>query len=57
MTTTLPNRTRRTRGDVGFAVFMLGLALLTLILWLADPSHDPGGRSRVDWPEPQTARP
>jgi hypothetical protein len=39
-----------TSKDFGFTAALLGLALLTLLAFFADPSRRPGGGSRADWP-------
>ena len=33
------------------------LALLTVLLWFADPTHRTSGRSRIDWPALGAAKP
>jgi hypothetical protein len=43
--------------DILVAVVLLGLALLTAILWFADPAHQATGGSRVGWPPAASAKP
>ena len=43
--------------DRFFVVVLLALAALIAILWFADPTHQPQGESRVDWPVAQPAKP
>jgi hypothetical protein len=33
------------------------LAALAVALWFADPSHQPDGRSRIDWPPAEPKKP
>jgi len=41
---------------VSVAVLIL-LAVLTAVLWFADPAHRPSGGSRIGWPSPGAAKP
>jgi hypothetical protein len=36
--------------DLCFTAALLGLALITLLAFFADPSRRPRGGSRADWP-------
>ncbi len=42
--------------DKLFLVVLIVLVALAAILWLLDPAHQRGGKSRADWP-PAHAKP
>ena len=41
---------------IAMALLVL-LAVLAVVLWFADPSHRPDGRSRIDWPVAEPKKP
>lgn len=41
--------------DTPFAILLVILAILLVILWFADPAHQPHGESRGEWPPPQVS--
>ncbi len=46
---------RHKSGNLWFALFLAGLCLLGVALWLVDPSHRTEGVSRVGWPAAHAA--
>ncbi|HVU18411.1 MAG TPA: hypothetical protein VHD32_16020 [Candidatus Didemnitutus sp.] len=54
--TSPPKFPRRTRGELGFVIFLVALGLLALVSWLLDPHHRDDGGSRV-WPDPKSSHP
>jgi hypothetical protein len=46
----VPQPPETLRKDWLFVVVLSALAALIAILWFADPTHQPQGESRVDWP-------
>jgi hypothetical protein len=45
------------RDQVAFMIVLILLSVLTIVLWFMDPSHQPSGHSRIDWPPAQPGKP
>jgi predicted secreted protein len=43
--------------DIRVLIVLIVLAALMAVLWFADPSHQPNGESRAEWPVAQPAKP
>ena len=43
--------------DALFFVVLIFLAILIAVLWFADPSHQPQGESRAEWPKAPSEKP
>lgn len=48
---------RLPREHVVFMAFLLLLAALAAYFWLKDPSHEPAGKSRIEWPPAVSTKP
>jgi hypothetical protein len=45
------------RDQLLFMAVLILLAILMVILWMKDPSHQTSGESRAEWPPAETQKP